>query len=282
MLLPCWPVLIPRKEQFSFVYFHGKEQVVKDEDEIILPGSSKDLGITIICDNNPYKEGLETAWGFSCLITGTKKHILFDTGPDGGLLLDNMAKLTVEPKRIDTVFLSHIHRDHTGGLHTFLERNPDVSIYLPKSFPKSFKSGAESKGARIVEAEQPLKICENVYSTGRLGRLIKEQSLIVQTEKGLVVITGCAHPGIVKIIDAARELLKKDVFLLMGGFHLEWASTGKIERIISAFKKLNVQYVGPCHCSGDKARTLFEKHFSPKYKYINIGAGKVINTADLQ
>jgi len=259
-----------------------KGQGMKEQNESILQGGLTSPVITIICDNNPYKEGLETAWGFSCLITGTEKTILFDTGPDGRLLLDNMAKLTVEPDSIDTVFLSHIHGDHTGGLHGFLERNSDVTVYLPKSFPKSFKRGAEAKGAQIVEIEQPLKICENVYSTGQLGRLIKEQSLIVQTEKGLIVITGCAHPGIVKIINAARELLKKNIFLVMGGFHLEWMGTGKIEKIISAFKKLNVRYVGPCHCSGDKARGLFEKHFGPKYKYMNIGAGKVINTADLQ
>jgi len=259
-----------------------KGQGMKEQSESILQGGLTSPVITIICDNNPYTEGLETAWGFSCLISGTEKTILFDTGPNGRLLLDNMAKLAVEPESIDTVFLSHIHGDHTGGLHGFLERNSDVTVYLPKSFPKRFKREVEGTGAQIVEAEQPLKICENVYSTGRLGRLIKEQSLIVQTEKGLIVITGCAHPGIVKIIDAARQLLKEDVFLVMGGFHLEWASSRKIEKIISAFKRLNVRYVGPCHCSGDKARTLFEKHFGPEYKYINIGAGKVINTADLQ
>jgi len=255
---------------------------MKEQNESILQGGLPSPVITVLCDNNQYKEVLETAWGFSCLITGTEQTILFDTGPDGRLLLDNMAKLAVEPESIDTVFLSHIHGDHTGGLHGFLERNSDVTIYLPKSFPKSFKSGAEAKGAQIIEIEQPLKVCENVYSTGQLGKLIKEQSLIMRTEKGLIVITGCAHPGIVKIIDAAMELLKQDVFLVMGGFHLEWMGKGKIEKIISAFKELNVRYVGPCHCSGDKARALFERHFGPEYKYINIGAGKVINTADLK
>jgi 7,8-dihydropterin-6-yl-methyl-4-(beta-D-ribofuranosyl)aminobenzene 5'-phosphate synthase len=259
-----------------------KGQGMKEQSVTILQKSLTNPVITVICDNNPYTEGLETAWGFSCLITGTEKTILFDTGPDGRLLLDNMAKLAVEPDSIDTVVLSHIHGDHTGGLHGFLERNSDVTIYLPKSFPKSFKRGAEAKGAQIVEIEPPLKICENVYSAGQLGRLIKEQSLILQTEKGLIVITGCAHPGIVKVIDAARQLLKKDVFLVMGGFHLEWASLGKIEKIISAFKELNVRYAGPCHCSGDKARILFEKHFGPEYEYINIGSGKVIDIADLR
>jgi len=255
---------------------------MKEQNAPVLKDGLTNTVITIICDNNPYTEGLETAWGFSCLITGPEKTILFDTGPDGRLLLDNMAKLAVEPESIETVFLSHIHGDHTGGLGDFLERNSDVTVYLPKSFGKGFKSEVRGAGAKIVEVEKPLKICKGVYSTGQLGRLIKEQSLIVQTEKGLILITGCAHPGIVKIIESAGKLLKKDIFLVMGGFHLEWMGAGKIEKIISAFKKLNVQYVGPCHCSGDKARSLFEKHFGPEYKYINIGAGKVINTADLK
>ncbi len=244
-----------------------------------------EMAITVIYDNNPYKEGLETAWGFAASITGTEKTILFDTGGDGSILLNNMQKLAIDPNGIDTVVLSHIHPDHTGGLNSFLEKNSDVTVYLPKSFPKKFKDNVASCGAKIVEVEQSLKICENVYSTGQLGKWIpvaelKEQSLIIRTEAGLLVITGCAHPGIAKIVNTAKELLKDDILLVMGGFHLEWATKGKLEKIISAFKQLNVRYAGPCHCSGDKARALFEKHFGKNY--INIGAGKVITMADLK
>jgi len=241
--------------------------------------NNADMNITIVHDNNSYKQGLETAWGFSCVITGAEKTILFDTGGDGSLLLGNMEKLTVEPNSIDTVVLSHIHGDHTGGLSSFLEKNPDVTTYLPKSFPKKFKDKVLSFRSRIVEVEQPSKICEDVYSTGELGKLIKEQSLIVRTDKGLIVITGCAHPGIVKIVNAARDLLKDDILLVMGGFHLERAAKGKIEKIISAFEKLGVRYVGPCHCTGHKARSLFEKRFGKNY--INLGAGKVVAAANL-
>jgi len=237
------------------------------------------MTITVIYDNNPYKEGIETAWGFSCVITGLEKTILFDTSGDGSILLDNMEKLAVEPNSIDIVVLSHIHGDHTGGLDSFLEKNSDVTIYLPKSFPAKFKGKAQEYGAKVVEVEQSLKICENVYSTGELGRLIKEQSLIIQTEAGLIAITGCAHPGIVKIVRTVKTLHEDDVALVMGGFHLEWATKGKIEKIISAFKQMGVRYAGPCHCTGDKARSLFEKHFGKNY--INIGAGKVVTAADL-
>lgn len=249
------------------------------------------MTITVVYDNNPYKQGLQTAWGFSCAIIGAEKTILFDTGGDGrvpakrgscSILLGNMKELAVEPSSIDTVVLSHIHGDHTGGLNSFLEKNPGVTIYLPKSFPKKFKDNILSFRSKIVEVEQPLKICENVYSTGQLGRLIKEQSLIVRTDKGLIVITGCAHPGIVKIVNRAKDLMrapalrepKDDILLVIGGFHLEWATKGRIGKIISAFEKLGVRYVGPAHCSGDKARSLFEQHFGSSY--INVGAGKTI------
>ncbi len=269
-----------------------KEQVMNEETEAIaVPevNGVNNLTITVVYDNNPYKEGLapplrgaglETAWGFACLITGAEKTILFDTGGDGAILLNNMGKLAIEPNSMELVVLSHIHGDHTGGLGGFLERNPGVTIYLPKSFPERFKDDVQSGGPKIVEVEQPLKICENVYSTGQSGLLIKEQSLIVRTNKGLVVITGCAHPGIVKIASKAKELLKDDILLVMGGFHLEWATKGKLEKIISAFEELGVRYAGPCHCSGERARSLFEEHFGKNY--INIGAGKVITLADLE
>ncbi len=261
----------------------------------------QDISITVVYDNNPYKEGLKTAWGFSAFITSPEKTILFDTGGDGSLLLSNMEKLAVEPNKIDIVVLSHIHPDHTGGLGSFLEKNPNVTVYLPKSFPTKFKDNVQDSGAKMVEVEQPMEICENVWSTGQLGRWIKEQSLIIRTERGLIVITGCAHPGIVNIVNpvrssphwgtdaqyltsngvnTAKDLVKDDILFVMGGFHLEWATKGKIEKIISAFKKLGVRSVGPCHCTGEKARSLFEKHSGKNY--INVGVGKVITMADLQ
>ena len=239
----------------------------------------QDIDITIVCDNNPYKEGLERGWGFSCLAGGPEKSILFDTGP-GGSLLVNMEKLAIEPRSIDTVVLSHIHPDHTGGLESFLEKNPEVAVYLPKSFPERFKDNVQAQGAKVIEVRHPIKICENVWSTGQTGKWVKEQSLVIKTDKGLVVISGCSHPGIVNIVNAAKDLVKDDILLVMGGFHLECAGKGKIEKVISVFKQLGVRYVGLCHGSGDKARSMFEEYFGRKY--IKIGAGKMITIANLE
>jgi len=242
--------------------------------------AAKNLSIVVSYDNNPYKERLTTAWGFSCVISGTEKTILFDTGGDGSILLANMEKLGISPKEIDLVVLSHIHGDHVRGLPSFLEKNSEVVVYLPKSFLKGSKVEVKEYGAKIVEVQGPLKICQGVYSTGELGTGIKEQSLIIYTEKGLIVITGCAHPGIIKIVDKAKDWGKSDVLLVMGGFHLGGESKGEIEKIVSSFWKLGVSYVGPCHCSGDTAKQLFKEEYGENF--INVGVGKIITMNDLK
>jgi 7,8-dihydropterin-6-yl-methyl-4-(beta-D-ribofuranosyl)aminobenzene 5'-phosphate synthase len=271
--------VVPGSSLYSIQCSQREGEIMSEETKAVATPGVKDVNITVLYDNNPYKEGLGTAWGFACVISGIEKTILFDTGGDGSMLLDNMRKLAIEANSIDIVVLSHIHGDHTGGLERFLGKDAQVTVYLPKAFPTNYKEKVKGYGARIVEVEQSLKICEDVYSTGQLGKLIKEQALVIRTDKGLVVITGCAHPGIVKIVRTARDLLKDDILLVMGGFHLEWATKGKIERIISAFEKLDVRYAGPGHCTGEKARGLFEKHFGKNY--INIGAGKTTTLADL-
>lgn len=257
----------------------NERQAVKQQIDVVTKRATDDVTIKVVYDNNPCATGLEAAWGFSAFITGTQKTILFDTGGDGQLLLSNMQKLAITPDDIDAVALSHIHGDHTGGLDSLLERNSKVSIYMPISFPKKLKQIAQQHRAKIVEVKGPLKICENVYSTGQLGKLIKEHSLIIITRAGSIIVTGCAHPGILKMVKAARDSAQGDILLVLGGFHLEWATVGKIEKIISAFKQLHVQYVGPCHCSGHRARSLFERCYGKNY--INIGAGKVIAVAKL-
>lgn len=263
------------------VYCDNKgEGVIMDENNKKSLSLAKDLIITVVYDNNPYNEILETAWGFSCVIKGLDKTILFDTGGDGEILLDNMEKLGINPGEIELVVLSHIHGDHVGGLNRFLEENPEVVVYLPRSFPGSFKDDIKNYGTKIVEVENPLEITKNVYSTEVLGALIKEQSLILRTEKGLIVITGCANPGIVKILRKAKDLLNEDFLFVLGGFHLVGVSSYKMEEIVSDFRKLGVRYIGPCHCSGDVARELFEKEY--KQNFINIGVGKVITIENLK
>jgi len=248
-----------------------------------LPGSvqpaASDLAIRIVHDNCPGVAGMKTAWGFSTLVTGLEKVILFDTGSDGALLLENLARLEIDPGRIDIVVLSHLHGDHTGGLAGLLQANPRVQVCLPASFPARFKEVVQGYGATLHEIAGPQEICRDVHTTGVLGRRLKEQALAIRTPRGLVVLTGCAHPGITRILQTVRRLHPEDLFLVLGGFHLEWVTTWKIAAILRVFRSHGVRYVAPTHCSSDKARRLFQQDYGPAC--LDIGVGKTIALADL-
>ena len=209
------------------------------------------MKITLIYDNEVWKEGFRADWGFSCLIEVYGKKILFDTGANGSILLDNMKKLNIEPTMVDDIFISHAHGDHTGGLPDFLKINP-VKVYIPSSCQKPY--GAKE----VVKIKGPLKIDENIFSTGELMGI--EQSLVVKTEKGLVVIVGCSHPGVKNILKAASQFGKTHA--LIGGLHG-----------FSDFDLLSdLEFVCPTHCTQFKSEI---KSLYPE-KYVRGGVGKVI------
>lgn len=239
-----------------------------------------DLTITILYDNYKFNEDLESDWGFSCLIEGPGKTILFDSGTKGSILMSNMKKMAKDPEDIDIVFLSHMHQDHTGGMSDFLEANPDVTVYMPVSFPDDFKEMIKSKGTDVKEVSGSLEIIDGVKSTGELGTEIIEQSLVINTEKGSIVITGCAHPGILDIIRKSTEISGNDILLVFGGFHLLRTNDKVLTETIEEFKNLNVRYAGPTHCSGDKTIKIFNENFGNNF--IVLGAGKVLKLSELK
>ena len=233
--------------------------------------------VTVVYDNYPFKKGLQTAWGFSCLVRGWGKTILFDTGGDGRLLLSNMGGLGINPREIDMVVLSHIHGDHVGGLASLLQQHHGLTVFVPPSFPGDFKKGVRGFGARLQEVEDFMELCPGVYSTGEMGTWIKEQALILRSSQGLIVITGCAHPGVVKIVEAVRAHFTKDILLVMGGFHLMGEDRKGLQRIIARFRELGVKHVGPCHCSGDGARRLFQEVYGNAFVPVGVGMEIKIN-----
>lgn len=258
------------------------EPVVADAPQSTPPASeveSGDLVITVTFDNNPSVEDLQTGWGFSCLVRGTEKTVLFDTGANGQVLLDNMRKLQLDPKQVQVVVLSHLHGDHVGGLGEFLEANSEVTVYLPRSFSGNFKAQVRQTGAQVVEVHEPQEICPYLYTTGEMGTGILEQSLVIETQPGLVVITGCAHPGIVNIARRAKQMREKPVHLVLGGFHLSGTSASRIESIIADLQALEVEKAAPCHCSGDLARRLFAEAFGDNYLAVGVGKTLVIEQA---
>ena len=240
---------------------------------------SKEITLTILYDNYKYEDGFRNSWGFSCLIEGTGQTILFDTGGKDGNLMHNFKAAGKDPQDVDMIILSHIHSDHTGGIAEFLESKTGIDVYMPESFPEEFKKEIESLGAKPVSVSEARKLAENVWSTGEMGREIIEQSLVIQTPGGLVVITGCAHPGIEDIVVKAVEIKDEQVLLVMGGFHLLRTGTDAVEVIAKKFKDQPIKYAAPTHCSGDGTIRVFQDVFGEQY--LKLGTGKVIQTAKL-
>ncbi|HOP41674.1 MAG TPA: MBL fold metallo-hydrolase [Geobacteraceae bacterium] len=238
----------------------------------------QEIFLTILYDNTPGPEGLIAGWGFSCLVRGTAQSILFDTGGNGPILLNNMQKLGISPLAVDVVVLSHAHGDHAGGLGHFLHENPDVEVWLPASFPEEFKRAVKAGKAGVKSLSAPEGICKDVYTTGPLGTFPEEQSLVINTDKGLIVITGCAHPGIVTMVKKARDMVDDQVLLVLGGFHLSGESAHEMKNIISALRKLDVRMLAPCHCTGSSAKKLFQQEW--RRDYLDVGVGRVITVTN--
>jgi 7,8-dihydropterin-6-yl-methyl-4-(beta-D-ribofuranosyl)aminobenzene 5'-phosphate synthase len=230
--------------------------------------------ITILYDNYTSRNGLISSNGFSCLIKGTNKTVLFDTGGDGKILLHNIKKLKVSPESVDVVLISHDHGDHTGGLLSFLSLNDDVSIYLPNTLPDSLSQQISSYDVKTHIVGKPFKICNGLFSTGVMGNRTKEQALIINSKRGLILITGCAHPGIINIIEKAMRIFKKRVLFVFGGFHLKGKSDDAIKTVINKFLSLGVKKVGGSHCTGRRAMQLFKAKYGKNY--IQMGVGKII------
>ena len=231
----------------------------------------KYVSLTILYDNYVFTEGLKSDWGFSCLLTGTEKTVLFDTGTKGKLLLENIEKLKINPEDVDVVAISHNHRDHTGGLLAFLGKNSKVLVYLPPSCSGSFVQKVKGTGAKVVTTDAPLEICKGVHLTGPMGEQIIEQSMIVDTAKGTVVITGCAHPGIVEIVKNSKVIQPKNIYLVSGGFHLSRETDDELKQIISEFRKLGIKKAGPTHCTGDRAIQMFKQAYGPDFVQMGVG-----------
>jgi 7,8-dihydropterin-6-yl-methyl-4-(beta-D-ribofuranosyl)aminobenzene 5'-phosphate synthase len=233
----------------------------------------KPMTITIVYDNNAYDPRLQTAWGFACLVERGDTKILFDTGGDGGVLLSNMDSLGFDPGDLDVVLISHIHGDHTGGLGSLLATRNRPWVYLPSSFPADYKAQIRAQ-TDLVEVDQAVEIIDGVYTTGQMGSGIIEQALVLKTTEGLVVVTGCAHPGIVEMVQRAKEVGGDELYLVLGGFHLGSVSKAQVEEIIADFQRLDVQTVAPCHCTGDQAIGLFRQAYGEDF--IQTGAGKIL------
>jgi len=236
--------------------------------------AAKTVKITITFDNYAYLEGFQTLWGFSCFVKTDETTFLFDTGSNGRVLLQNMQHLDIDLKKAEALILSHPHWDHIGGVDSVMEVHPLMHLFVPNSLSKHLirDLNTQSLGVTVIN-ESPQHILPSVYSTGVMGD-IGEQSIVIDTEKGLVVITGCAHPGIEHIAARSIEMMQKPIYLLMGGFHLMYDNAARISEVIATLDRLGIQNVCPTHCSGDLAISMFKSYFGDRC--LQGGTGRVI------
>ncbi|MGB8605367.1 MBL fold metallo-hydrolase [Bradyrhizobium sp.] len=245
-------------------------------------------------------------WGFSALVEVAGKRILFDTGNDADIFAANVKAKGVDLKNLDFVVLSHRHSDHMAGLNFVLSVNPAVKIYAPKegfgiygsSLPSSFyrkdetlpsemryyggappeimKFGAAWHGAKFELIEKTTEIAPGITLIALVSdapgtKELKELSLAVNTPEGLVLVVGCSHPGIERIVEAAASINPK-IHLISGGFHLVVASDDVIAKAVTALKDtFKVESIAPGHCTGEPTFAALKKAFGDQYLYAGLG-----------
>jgi 7,8-dihydropterin-6-yl-methyl-4-(beta-D-ribofuranosyl)aminobenzene 5'-phosphate synthase len=237
-------------------------------------GTERTAKATIIYDNYVHSEGMKADWGFSLLLEGLEKTVLFDTGTKPEIFRENFNRLGLEADKIDEVFISHEHGDHFGGLHELLSMNNKVKVVVLNTFSGKFIKQYKGECSSIEAVSVPVEICNGLYSTGVMGKAIPEQSLVLNSPKGLIVMTGCSHPGIIKMLREIKASFNKDIYMVFGGFHLMDASDKEIESIIKSMRSLGVQRCGATHCTGEHQIELFRKAFGKDF--VEMGAGNVI------
>jgi 7,8-dihydropterin-6-yl-methyl-4-(beta-D-ribofuranosyl)aminobenzene 5'-phosphate synthase len=262
--------------------------------------------ITILYDAFGTDPSMTKDWGFSALVEVAGKRILFDTGNDADTFAANVKAKGVDLKTLDFVVLSHRHSDHMAGLNYVLSVNPTVKIYapregfgiygssLPSSFyrkdetlppemryydgkpPQTMKFGAAWHGPQFELIDKTTEISPGITLIALVSdapgtKELKELSLAVNTAEGMVLIVGCSHPGIEKIVEAAAAINPK-ILLVAGGFHLVVASDEIIARAVTALKDtFKVEAIAPGHCTGEPTFAALKKAFGDRYLYAGLG-----------
>jgi 7,8-dihydropterin-6-yl-methyl-4-(beta-D-ribofuranosyl)aminobenzene 5'-phosphate synthase len=268
--------------------------------------SPTEAQITVLYDAFGKTPGMQKDWGYSALIEYAGKRILFDTGNNPDILAQNAKAKGIDLSKLDFVVMSHRHGDHMGGLAYLLKVNPAVKIYAPKEgfgvygadLPSTFyrkdpslsseqryydgappevmRFGSAWPGANFQLVDKETEIVPDIHLialvSDKPGTLeLRELSLAINTPEGMVIVVGCSHPGLDKIV-AAAAAINSHIHIIVGGFHLVVASDADIEKIVTALHDtFKVEYVAPGHCTGEPAFTALKKAFGDRYLYAGLG-----------
>jgi 7,8-dihydropterin-6-yl-methyl-4-(beta-D-ribofuranosyl)aminobenzene 5'-phosphate synthase len=263
--------------------------------------------ITILYDAFGKPSAMQKDWGFAALIEYGGKRILFDTGDNPDVLANNAKVARADLSMLDFVVLSHRHGDHMGGMEYLLSVNPKVKIYAPKenfgvygsSLPSSFyrkdpslpaeqryfdgappevmKFGSAWPRANFALIDAPsTEIAPGIHLVALVSDKpntleLRELSLAIETPDGIVLVVGCSHPGIDKIVEATSAI-GKHIHLIVGGMHLVVAKDPEIEKIVAGLHDTaKVDYVAPGHCTGEPTFAALKKTFGDHYLYAGLG-----------
>ncbi len=240
-------------------------------------GIKKPVTVRVIYDNYARIDSLTADWGYSIVIEGLEKTILFDTGTKPDIFASNFRRMGLDASSIDFLVLSHEHGDHTGGISSFVKMKTDIPVIIPHSFTRTFKQAMDSLGLKPLLVKEPAMICEDLYTSGEFDFPLAEQALVLDTKQGLVVMTGCSHPGIVEMLKEIKASFSKNIYMVFGGFHLMDKSEEEMDVIISGMKALGVVKCGATHCTGDKQIKMFRDAFGENYFELGVGNTIVIN-----
>ena len=263
--------------------------------------------ITVLYDAFGKDSAMTKDWGFAAFIEYGDKRILFDTGNNAEIFAHNVAAKGIDLTRLDFAIVSHRHGDHTSGLNHLLKVNPAVKIYAPQenfgvfgaALPGTFYRRNESLPAdmRYFDGKPPetlrfgspwpegnftwvAKTTEVapgfhlILLNGTWGAdlEVKEISLAIDTPDGIVLIVGCSHPTLEKIVEAARSAINKPIHLVLGGTHLLPANDGQIRTIAASLHdSWNVHFIAPVHCTGEPAFAILQESFGDRYIYAGLG-----------
>lgn len=262
---------------------------------------------TVVIDNIS-SGNMKGEWGLSILVEYGDKKILVDVG-GSELFAENMSKLGFDIAEIDYAVLSHAHCDHANGMERFFKDNQKAKFYLQDGtgedcyFKKFFihkyigipKNIMTKYADRIEIVSGDFELCGGVYliphKTANLGEIGKkemmyrrtangwkaddfshEQSLVLDTEKGLIIVNSCSHGGAVNIIDeVAATFPGKHVYGLIGGFHLYKRSAKEIREIAKAIQEKGVDYICTGHCTKNRAYGIMKKVLGDKLHQLKVG-----------